>query len=83
MSNVQDDGDLSPYIQVENLDPKWLAAIGYEESAKEVEEAQRKKRIVEKSGVARTRAKLAEVGVGRVVVSTSTSYSCCSDALYH
>lgn len=33
------DSDVSPYLQLENIDPKWLKAIGYEGPAKEVQQA--------------------------------------------
>ena len=36
----KEDADVSPYIQLENIDPKWLEAIGYKGPAKRVREAQ-------------------------------------------
>lgn len=33
------DSDVSPYLQLENIDPKWLKAIGYEGPAEEVAKA--------------------------------------------
>ena len=36
MMNGKEGADLSPYIQVEKIDPKWLKAIGYKGAAKEV-----------------------------------------------
>lgn len=38
LSNTKEGADLSPYLQLENIDPKWLEAIGYEDAAKVVEE---------------------------------------------
>ena len=35
--NVKEGGDLSPYLQPENIDPKWLKAIGYKSPAMVVE----------------------------------------------
>lgn len=35
--------DVSPYLQLENIDPKWLAAIGYRESAVMVASAREEK----------------------------------------
>lgn len=41
--------DVSPYLALENIDPKWLKAIGYEGPALEVEKA-RKGNEVEREG---------------------------------
>jgi hypothetical protein len=35
--------DVSPYLALENIDPKWLKAIGYEGPALEVQRAREKK----------------------------------------
>jgi hypothetical protein len=35
--------DVSPYLQLENIDPKWLKAIGYEGPALEVEKVRDEK----------------------------------------
>jgi hypothetical protein len=37
------DSDVSPYLRLENMDPQWLKAIGYEGPALEVEEARQEK----------------------------------------
>ncbi|CAO2658339.1 Nn.00g060620.m01.CDS01 [Neocucurbitaria sp. VM-36] len=37
------DADVSPYLQVENVDPRWLKAIGYEGPAREVQRAKEAK----------------------------------------
>ena len=34
--NTKTDGDLSPYLQLENIDPRWLKAIGYKGAVDEV-----------------------------------------------
>ena len=47
------DSDISPYLQVENIDPQWLKAIGYEGPALEVQKIQDEK---EKPAVERTGA---------------------------
>lgn len=49
--NVQfPNSDLSPYIAVENIDPKWLKAIGYPGAADEVQKVKenKEKPVVEK-----------------------------------
>lgn len=28
-ANLTEGSDLSPYLQLENIDPKWLEAVGY------------------------------------------------------
>ncbi|KAF2847539.1 hypothetical protein T440DRAFT_481759 [Plenodomus tracheiphilus IPT5] len=38
--------DVSPSLAMENIDPKWLAAIGYERTAKKVEKAREEKEDV-------------------------------------
>jgi hypothetical protein len=43
--------DVSPYLALENIDPKWLKAIGYEGPALEVEKVRDEK---EKPAVERT-----------------------------
>ena len=42
--------DVSPYLQLENIDPKWLKAIGYEGSAGEVQETREQKTHVGTDG---------------------------------
>lgn len=44
--------DISPYLQVENIDPQWLKAIGYEGPAFEVQKIQdeKEKPVVERTG---------------------------------
>lgn len=37
------DSDPSPYLQLENIDPKWLEAIGYKKPAQQVEQARLEK----------------------------------------
>lgn len=37
------DADVSPYLSLENIDPKWLRAIGYEGPAHEVEKIREQK----------------------------------------
>lgn len=49
-ANVKEGGDLSPYLQLENIDPKWLKAIGYKGAAMKVDEEKEKKERVEASG---------------------------------
>jgi hypothetical protein len=44
------EADVSPYIQLENIDPKWLEAIGYKEPAREVEETKKRKYNVATDG---------------------------------
>lgn len=46
------DGDLSPYLQLENIDPKWLKAIGHEGAGDEVQKvrATKEERVVESKG---------------------------------
>ncbi|KAF2713802.1 FAD/NAD(P)-binding domain-containing protein [Pleomassaria siparia CBS 279.74] len=41
--NAKPGSDLSPYLQLENIDPKWLKAIGHKEAALQVQEETRKK----------------------------------------
>lgn len=47
-SNLEEGVDLSPYLQLENIDPKWLKAIGFkgsiEELLKEEEEGTKRRR---------------------------------------
>ncbi|KAF2641018.1 FAD/NAD(P)-binding domain-containing protein [Massarina eburnea CBS 473.64] len=50
LSNIQEGADLSPYLQLENIDPKWLAAIGYKGVSKEVEGKREEKRKTDTSG---------------------------------
>lgn len=46
------EADVSPYLQVENIDPKWLKAIGYGGAAGEVERAREaKERMAVERGV--------------------------------
>lgn len=52
-ANVTEGADLSPYIQLENLDPKWLKAIGYDGAAKQVAAEREKKEKTETSGAVR------------------------------
>ncbi|KAF2194076.1 FAD/NAD(P)-binding domain-containing protein [Zopfia rhizophila CBS 207.26] len=40
---IQKGADLSPYLQLENIDPKWLEAVGSPGMAKQVKEEQEKK----------------------------------------
>jgi hypothetical protein len=44
--------DVSPYLALENIDPKWLKAIGYDGPALEVEKAidEKKKPALERTG---------------------------------
>ncbi|KAF2472585.1 FAD/NAD(P)-binding domain-containing protein [Lindgomyces ingoldianus] len=51
--NLVPGSDLSPYLQVQNIDPKWLKAIGYEGPTKEVEDEREKKEKVVTSGEVR------------------------------
>lgn len=46
------EADVSPYLAVENLDPRWLKAIGYEGAAGEVEGVREAKEgvVVERTG---------------------------------
>jgi hypothetical protein len=37
------DSDVCPYLSLENIDPRWLKAIGYEGPALEVEKAKEEK----------------------------------------
>jgi hypothetical protein len=37
------EADVSPYLQLENIDPQWLKAIGYDGPADEVQKARDKK----------------------------------------
>lgn len=37
------DSDVSPYLALENIDPKWLKAIGYESPALEVDKVRKAK----------------------------------------
>lgn len=48
--NVTQGADISPYIQLENIDPKWLRAIGYKGAASEVQEERDAKEKMETSG---------------------------------
>ena len=41
------EADVSPYLAVENIDPQWLKAIGYEGSAGVVEGVRERKEGVE------------------------------------
>ena len=43
-------GDLRPYLQLENIDPRWLNAIGYEKPAEEVQAVREDKEKVGTSG---------------------------------
>jgi hypothetical protein len=47
------DADVSPYLALENIDPKWLKAMGYEGPALEVQKAKEEKEdpAVERTGV--------------------------------
>lgn len=58
MSNVKEGSDLSPYLQLENIDPKWLRAIGYEGPAEEVEAVRKEKETVEINGSVHAPGKL-------------------------
>ncbi|KAF2741842.1 FAD/NAD(P)-binding domain-containing protein [Sporormia fimetaria CBS 119925] len=49
-ANVEKGADLSPYLQLENIDPKWLTAIGYQAAAEEVGKVREEKEKVETSG---------------------------------
>lgn len=42
--------DVSPYLQVENIDPKWLEAIGYKGPATQVEQIRQEKTHTETDG---------------------------------
>lgn len=44
------DSDVSPYLQLENIDPKWLKAIGYEGPAGEVQQTREEKTHVRTDG---------------------------------
>jgi hypothetical protein len=44
------EADISPYLQVENIDPKWLKAIGYDGPAEQVQQAKRQRTHVETDG---------------------------------
>jgi hypothetical protein len=37
------EADVSPYLQLENIDPQWLKAIGYERPAGEVQKVRDQK----------------------------------------
>lgn len=50
MANVKAGSDLSPYLQLENIDPKWLKAIGYKGPADEVQEKIKEKEKIDSSG---------------------------------
>jgi hydroxyversicolorone monooxygenase len=45
--------DFSPYLQLENIDPKWLEAIGYKGPAERVEGVREMKRKAETNGEVR------------------------------
>ncbi|PSN74052.1 FAD/NAD(P)-binding domain-containing protein [Corynespora cassiicola Philippines] len=49
-ANVKAGSDLSPYLQLENIDPKWLKAIGYKGPADEVQEKIKEKEKIDSSG---------------------------------
>jgi hypothetical protein len=44
------ESDVSPYLQLENIDPKWLKAIGYEGPAVEVHQKREEKVHVKTDG---------------------------------
>jgi hypothetical protein len=44
------DADISPYLQLENIDPKWLKAIGYTGPAAEVQKTREEKRHIQTDG---------------------------------
>lgn len=44
------EANVSPYLQLENIDPKWPKAIGYEGPATEVQQTREEKRRVETDG---------------------------------
>lgn len=44
------DSDVCPYLQLENIDPKWLEAIGYEGPAEEVQKIREEKTHVSTDG---------------------------------
>ncbi|KAF2790345.1 FAD/NAD(P)-binding domain-containing protein [Melanomma pulvis-pyrius CBS 109.77] len=50
LSNVKQGADISPYLQLEHIDPRWLKAIGYKSAALEVEEVRETKVKVETNG---------------------------------
>lgn len=52
-SNVQEKADLSPYLQIENIDPNWLESIGYKGPALEIREEREKKEKIESNGEVR------------------------------
>lgn len=58
MSNLKEGSDLSPYLQLENIDPKWLKAIGYKGPANEVQALREEKEKVETSGSIRKAEKM-------------------------
>ncbi|KAJ4321385.1 hypothetical protein N0V94_002922 [Neodidymelliopsis sp. IMI 364377] len=45
------DADISPYLQLENIDPKWLKAIGYGGPAAEVQKTREEKRHIQTDGL--------------------------------
>jgi hypothetical protein len=50
LSNVTQGADISPYIQLENIDPRWLKAIGYKAAASEVQKERVAKDKIETNG---------------------------------
>jgi hypothetical protein len=56
LSDVTQGADISPYIQLENIDPKWLEAIGHKSTASNVQEernAKEKKEMSSEGGDSR------------------------------
>jgi hypothetical protein len=49
LSDVTQGADISPYIQLENIDPKWLEAIGHKNTASDVQEERNAKEKKETS----------------------------------
>jgi hypothetical protein len=60
------EADVSPYLQLENIDPEWLKAIGYDGPAGEVQKAREQKEEVEVKRLG------ADAGLGHVDGNTLT-----------
>lgn len=53
LADVTQGADISPYIQLENIDPKWLNSIGYKSATSEVQEERNAKEKTETNGEVR------------------------------
>jgi hypothetical protein len=54
LANTVPESDVAPYLQLENIDPKWLKAVGATKAATEVEDERNHKEKTVTSGEMRS-----------------------------